>query len=126
MPLFPFPGRPGIIQGKAGRQTQGGAAAKNLTYYREVRLLLFAVTFRLSGLGIFSPPFSLLLTACPHWKSIFSSLAFVETTKYDFLSSSTRMNDSLSCSLCCLHLCLSLSLSLRHPVLGLVAQGQRL
>lgn len=63
--LFPFPGRLGIIQGKAGRQTQGGEAAKNLTYYREVRLLLFAVTFRLSGLGdfffffftLFPPPF---------------------------------------------------------------------
>lgn len=51
MPLFPFPGRLGIIQGKAGHQTQGGEAAKSLTYYREVRLLLFAVTFRLSGLG---------------------------------------------------------------------------
>lgn len=67
MPLFPFPGRLGIIQGKAGRQTQGGEAAKNLTYYREVRLLLFAVTFRLSGLGallLLFFFFFLLVTAC--------------------------------------------------------------
>lgn len=122
MPLFPFPGRLGIIQGKAGRQTQGGEAAKNLTYYREVRLLLFAVTFRLSGLGAL-----LLFFFFSFWwlhvalKIYFLRSRFSFTTKYNILSSSTHMNDSLSFPLCCLRLCLSLG----HPVLCLVAQRQR-
>lgn len=111
MPLFPFPGRLGIIQGKAGRQTQGGEAAKNLTYYREVRLLLFAVTFRLSGLGallllffFFFPSGDCVL----HWKSIFSGLAFLlpqNTTFYLLLPIWTILSFPLCLSLldilCC-------------------------
>ncbi len=122
MPLFPFAGRPGITQGKAGRQTQGGEAAKNLTYYREVRLLLFAVTFRLSGLWAL---FLFLFFWLPfHWKIYFLQPFFYDTNT-NCIFFSTHMSNSLSFSLCCLGLCLSLSLSLRHPVLCLLAQRQR-
>lgn len=111
VPLFPFAGRLGIAQGKAGRQTQGGEAAKNLTYYREVRLLLFAVTFWLSGLA--------------------ARFLFTErlSGKPDFFHHANMNSIFFPLSLSLLSLSLSLSLArslvLRHPVLCFVAQRQR-
>lgn len=107
VPLFLFAGRLGIAQGKAGRQMQGGEAAKNLTYYREVRLRLFAVTFRLSGLAnVFL--FFLLLVSFAGKFNFFSLLVLI-SHKYEFylffftLLSLLSLSLSLSLSdiLCC-------------------------
>ncbi len=110
MPLFPFAGRPGITQGKAGRQTQGGEAAKNLTYYREVRLLLFAVTFRLSGLCAL---FLFLFFWLPfHWKIYFLQPPFFLRHKYELYFFFPHIWAILSLSHFVVSVFVSLSLSL--------------
>lgn len=104
VPLFLFAGRLGIAQGKAGRQMQGGEAAKNLTYYREVRLRLFAVTFRLSGLAnvfLFFPPSCVFRWKIQFFQSPCSYIPQIWILSLFFLHF----------SLCCLCLCPSLSLT---------------
>lgn len=116
-PPFPFHGRQGIIEGKAGHQTQRGEAAKNWSYYREVRLLFRVSEFL--DLVLFYFFVILLLTGV---KIYFLQSDFSLRTIYDILSSSTiRMIPALSLFV----VSGFVSRSLRHSVLRLVAQRQR-